>query len=357
MGRLCTFSCVASPNAMRCRVHAAVFLGVCVCAALRGQTPPTITTTSTLVLVPALVRGSSGDLSQVLRAQDFVLTDNGVAQSVRIEDTEHQPVAVVVLLQTGGAAVEELPLYAKLDTMLGYLTANSAHQVAMVTFDSQPEYQWDFTPNVADLDDGFTKPGAGDRGAAILDAVSHGIDMLSEQPSTRRRILIVISQSHDDGSHVHAEEIIRRLGENNITIECLTFSPEKQWLKDEFTKPRHENPLYQISPDQPLLLHTFNLDRPLREALGAMRENTGAAIAGMSGGEAFSFDSKASLEQQLALLANHFAATLTLSFRPTSKQAGFHSLQVRIAGHPEMEVSARSSYWVAEAPKDSPVGR
>ena len=344
---------------MRYRVHAAVLLGVCVCAALRGQTPPTITTTSTLVLVPVLVlvRGSSGDLSQTLRAQDFVLTDNGVAQSVRIEDTEQQPVAIVVLLQTGGAAVEELPLYAKLDTMLGYLTANSPHQVAMVTFDSQPEEQWDFTPDIADLDDGFTKPGPGDRGAAILDAVSHGIDMLSEQPSTRRRILIVISQSHDDGSHVHAEEIIRRLGENNITIECLTFSPEKQWLKDEFTKPRHENPLYQISPDQPLLLHTFNLDRPLREALGAMRENTGAAIAGMSGGEAFSFDSKASLEQQLALLANHFAATLTLSFRPTSKQAGFHSLQVRIAGHPEMEVSARSSYWVAEAPKDSPVGR
>ena len=339
------------------RLRAAVLLGVCVCAALRGQAPPTITTTSTLVLVPVLVQSSSGDLAQMLRAQDFLLTDNGVAQSVRLEDTERQPLSIVVLLQTGGAAVEELPLYAKLDTMLGYLTANSPHQVAMVTFDSQPEFQWDFTPDVADLDDGFTKPGPGDRGAAILDAVSHGIDMLSEQPPTQRRILILISQSHDDGSHVRAEDIIRRLGENNITIECLTFSPEKKWLKDQFTKPRHENPPYQLSPDQPLLLHTFNLDQPLREALNAMRENTGGAIAGLSGGEAFSFDSKASLEQQLALLANHFAATLTLSFRPTSKQAGFHSLHVQVAGHPEMRVSARSSYWVAEAPKDSPAAR
>jgi VWFA-related protein len=317
----------------------------CLVPALSGQTPPTITTTSTLVIVPALVQVPSGDLLQTLHTSDFLLTDNGTAQTVTLEDTEHQPVSIVVLLQTGGAAVEELPLYAKLDTMLGYLTANSPHQVAMVTFDSQPEYQWDFTPDVSDLDDGFTKPGPGDRGAAILDAVSHGIDMLSQQPPTQRRILIVISQSHDDRSHARSEDIIRRLGENNITIECLTFSPEETWLKDQFTKPRHANPPYQLSPDLPMVSGTFNLDQPLREALSAMRENTGGAIAALSGGEAFTFDSKASLEQQLALLANHFAATLTLSFRPTSKQPGFHSLHVQIAGHPEMQVSARTSYW------------
>jgi VWFA-related protein len=327
------------------------------CSALWGQAPPTITATSTLVIVPALVHASSGDSLQMLKASDFLLTDNGVAQNVRIEDTEHQPLSIVVLLQTGGAAVEELPLYAKLDTMLGYLTLSSPHQLAMVTFDSQPEEQWDFTPDVADLDDGFAKAGAGDRGAAILDAVSHGIDMLSQQPATQRRILILISQSHDDGSHVRAEDIIQRLGENNITIECLTFSPEENWLKDQFTKPRHANPPYQLSPDLPLVTGTFNLDKPLREALSAMRENTGGAIAGLSGGEAFTFDSKASLEQQLALLANHFAASLTLSFRPTSKQVGFHSLHVEIVGHPEMQVSARSSYWVAEAAKESPVAR
>ena len=344
----------------RRRLLFALLLIFCFGPALSGQTPATITTTSTLVLVPALVQVPAGDSLQALHATDFLLTDNGVAQTVTLEDTEHQPVSIVVLLQTGGAAVEELPLYAKLDTMLGYLTANSPHQVAMVTFDSQPEYQWDFTPDVDDLDDGFTKPGPGDRGAAILDAVNHGIDMLSQQPPTQRRILIVISQSHDDGSHARAEDIIRRLGENNITIECLTFSPEEKWLKDQFTKPRHGNPPYQLSPDLPKLIGTFNLDKPLREALGAMRENTGGAIAGLSGGEAFSFDSKASLEQQLALLANHFAASLTLSFRPTSKQPGFHSLHVQIAGHPDFQVLARSSYWATEgfaAPKESPAVR
>jgi hypothetical protein len=77
-----------------------------------------------------------------------------------------------------------------------------------------------------------------------------------------------------------------------------------------------------------------------------MRDDTSAALAGLSGGESLPFATRSELEQQLSLLANHFAATSTLSFRPTSKQPGFHSLQLHVAGRPDLQVSARSSYWV-----------
>ena len=110
--------------------------------------PPTITATSNLVIVPALVRGPYGDLPPILHASDFLLTDDGVHQSVTVDDTEHRPLAVLVLMQTGGAAAEELPLYAKLGTMLSYLAANSPHRVGMVEFDSEPEYVWSFTSNI-----------------------------------------------------------------------------------------------------------------------------------------------------------------------------------------------------------------
>ena len=326
-----------------------LLLTLCLSATLHSQ--QTITTTTNLVIVPALIRAPEGALLQTLHASDFLLTDNGAPQTVTLEDTEHQPLSIVVLMQTGASAPRQFPDYVKLGTMLTYLTANSPYQVAMVTFDSQPEYLWDFTSDIADLEDGFAKPDPGDRSAAILDAVSYGIDLLHEQPPNRRRIIVLISQTHDEGSVAHDEDIIKRLGENNITIECLTFSPEKAWLKDQFTKPRHENPPYQLSPDLPLLLHTFNLDEPIREALKGMRENTGSTVATLSGGESFSFASKSDLEQQLSLLANHFAATVTLSFSPTSKQPGFHSLQLRIAGRPDLQVSARTSYWSATDPQ------
>jgi len=253
-------------------------------------------------------------------------------------------------MQTGASAPRQFPDYGKLGTMLTYLTANSPSQIAMVTFDSQPEYLWDFTPNLTDLEDGFAKPDSGDRKAAILDAVSYGIDLLRKQPPNRRRIIVLLSQTHDEGSVAHAEDIIKRLGENNITIECLTFSPEKNWAKDQFTKPRRESPLYQLSPDLPLLQHTIDLGKPLGKALSALRADTSATIAELSGGESFPFATKSELEQQISLLANHFAATVTLSFRPTSKQPGFHSLRLRIPARSDLQISARSSYWSTDEP-------
>ena len=219
----------------------------------------------------------------------------------------------------------------------------------MVTFDSRPEDQWDFTPNVADLQDGFDHACAGDGKAAILDAVNYGIDLLRAQPENRRRVLILISQSHDDGSSVHAEEIIKRLGESNITIESFTFSPEKAWLKDQLAGDREMNKPYQYGVNGPKLLYTFNLDKPLRMAIGAMREDTSSSIALMSGGESFPFGTKSGLEQNLSLLASHFAATFVLSFQPTSMQTGFHTLELHIVGHPELQVSSRTSYWVKDA--------
>lgn len=310
---------------------------------------PAIKTTSNLVIVPALVHASSEAQVPMLHASDFLLTDNGIRQTVRIEDADHQPISLLVLMQTGGAAAEELHSYAKLGTMLSYMTANVPHEVAVVEFDSQPEYVWSFTRNVDGLDNAFQHPDPGDDGAAILDAVSYGIDLLNKSPAGYRRVILLISQGHDERSRVRVDEIVRRLGENNVTIECLTFSPEKRWLKNQLTQPSPENKPYQLAPNLPPLLHTFNLSEPLAVAFRAMRENTSAAIAALSGGESFPFSSQKELDQQLVTLTNHLAATYMLSFKPTSKQPGLHSLHLQIAGHPELQVSARTSYWASES--------
>jgi len=308
---------------------------------------PEIKTTASLVVVPALVQSSKDGSMPILRASDFLLTDDGARQTVAIDDKERHPISLLVLLQTGGAAVKELSSYAKLGTMVSYLTANVPHEVGVVEFDNQPEYTWSFTRKVDSLDDAFQHPDAGDDGAAILDAVRYGIDLLSKRPRRYRRVILLISQQHDEKSQARAEDIVRKLGENNITIECLTFSPEKTWLRDQLRDPSPENKPYQFAPNVPPLLHTFNLGAPLEIALHAMRENTAATVAQLSGGESFLFSSGSELDQDLATLANHFAETYVLSFQPTSKQIGFHSLQLSVIGHPELQISARRSYWVA----------
>ena len=327
----------------------ALALGLVACPGTgRTQTgpTPTIQANSTLVVVPALVRSATGDLVHGLTAKDFRVLDDGAAQAVAVEEqTVRQPIAMVVLLQTGGAASRQFPNLAGMGTMLESMVAGVGHRVSVVTFDSEPEEAWSFTANVGELRDAFLHPVAGDNGAAVLDAVSYGIRLLREQPAEVRRVILLVSQPQDDGSAAKAEDVVRRLGENNVTILSVTFSPEQQWLKDQFTKERHGNKPYKYGADGPTLIDTFNLDGPLRVALKAMRTNAAASVAGMSGGETMTFGNRNELERQMGLLTNDLANEYVLSFRPTSKAAGFHTLTVEVPGLAGAQVTARTSYW------------
>lgn len=322
-----------------------------ICASAQTTTEPAtkpqqaLTVTTRLVFVPALVRSAAGDLVPELSANDFELLDNGVPQKVTVEPSSPQPLSILVLMQTGGAAAREFEYYSKLPTMLDYIAGSSPYQVSLVTFDSQPADQWGFTSKVDDLKEGFLHPREGDDGAAIFDALKFGITQLAQRPLDRRRVLLLISQPQDDGSKTHAEDIVRMLGEDNITIFSLTFSPEKTWLKDQFTKPRAEAPPYQMSPDHPPILHTFDLMTPLLEAINAMRKNAAAEVTSLAGGESLPFGDEKSLASELAHVANYIPNRYVLTFHPTSDRSGFHNLQVRVRNHPEYSVDARTSYW------------
>lgn len=330
--------------ALLCAGYAAFSQGV----APASSATQTIHARSTLVLVPTLVRTASGELVTGLHPSDFVVTDDGVEQQISMDTVERQSVTILIVMQTGGCAPRQFDNYRSLTTMLDYLAGQSRHQAGVLTFDSQPEDVWAFGSDTEGLKDAFVHPEAGDRGAAVLDAVDYGIGVLSKEPPGTRRIMLLLSQPQDDGSKAKPEDVVRHLGENNITIFSVSFSPEKTWLKDQFTKPRQENPPYQMSPDHPPILHTFNLSAPLAEALKAMREDAAAEIATLSGGEHARFDDPRSLDQQLATVANHIPNRYLLSFQPSSDRPGFHAIRVRVPGQTTpLEISAREGYWAA----------
>jgi hypothetical protein len=137
---------------------------------------------TTLVLVPALVRTRSGELVFTLKADDFILTDNGVEQKLSLEDdTDGQPLALVVAVETGGAGARQLDKLSHVGSLIEALVGNVRHRVAVVAFDSQPRLVEDFTPrmNIANSIEGLTP---GDHGAAVLDGLSYSVGLLRDQP-------------------------------------------------------------------------------------------------------------------------------------------------------------------------------
>jgi VWFA-related protein len=283
--------------------------------------------------VPTLVRSVSGEFVTNLRANDFRLTDNGIEQKVFAEEVEGQAIAVVVLMQTGGAAPIQFQNYRTVSILLNHLLGSSNHKVALVTFDSRPEQVWNFPPEVDGLKYAFTNHENGDHGAAILDGLNRGIDLLEQQPATFRRIIVLLSQPQDEGSRSQAKDVVRRLGENNITVYSVTFPPEKVYPSKDRT-----NPVKAINPSGSLEL-----------ALKAMRKNTAAALAALSGGQHVHLKDKRDLENKLSILADDLSHSYTLSFRPTLKDPGLHAINVEVTkDQTRFLVTARTSYWVGE---------
>jgi hypothetical protein len=116
-------------------------------------------------------------------------------------------------------------------------STTSKNQVSIVNFDSKPEAASPFTTNVAEWTDAINHPDPGDSGAAILDALSYGLRLLSD-----RRAILLLSQPTDDGSKTTLKEILRTTGETNTAIYTLTFSPEKAAFQNAFKDPAHLNP-------------------------------------------------------------------------------------------------------------------
>jgi VWFA-related protein len=321
----------------------AAFVGVWSCSAF-AQT--TLHTTTTLVVVPTLVQTPDKDLVFSLRAEDFVLTDNGVPQKVTLEEEARRPLSLVVLMQTGGDAHGQFPSYAHLDTMIEELLGEAPNEVSIVNFDSQPEAASPFTTKVAEWGEAIDHPDTGDRGAAIFDSVAYGLDLLQKRPAGNRRAILLLSQEHDVGSKTPLKEVVREVGETNTAIYSVTFSAEKTAARQAFKDPGPLNkPLHVGEGDYQAY---FNLSEPLRLILGAMSKNTSAEVATLSGGEWSSFDNAQELTQDLGVLANHLHNSYVLSFVPTSSEPGLHTIKVRLAHHPELLVSARSNYWASE---------
>ena len=167
-----------------------------------------IRTSSTVVLVPALVKTKSGETVFSLTADDFILTDNGVPQTLRLEtDTDSQPLALVVIVETGGQGAWHLHDYENLGSELDAVIGDVRHLVAVVSFDSKPRIAQDFTDNTDAAARTIANLNEGDQGAAILDALNFGIGLLRDVPPRYRRAVLLI---HRDSRQRQRDEPGRR---------------------------------------------------------------------------------------------------------------------------------------------------
>lgn len=315
---------------------------------LFAQSPDanTLHTSTQLVVVPALVQSPTNDVVYSLHANDFQLTDRGVPRRVTLDEASKQPLSLVVLMQTGGAAKPEFDKYRGLETMLGDMLGGAPNQVSIVNFDSRPEAASPFTSDIAQWTDAIDHPDPGDSGAAIMDALKFSLEKLAKQPANHRRVILLISQPQDSGSKTTAKEIARITGETNTAIYSLTFSPQMTRLKGALKEPPRANP--PITVGNATYTAYFNFTEPLNMVIDAMRKDVATEVSTVSGGEAMRFGDRQQLDAMLSTMSTHIRNRYMLSFTPSPADPGFHPIHVSLVGYPQLTVTARGSYWLTQ---------
>jgi VWFA-related protein len=305
---------------------------------LQASSPQTtIRVQSSEVLVPTLVQMPSGEIIYGLGPNDFELLDNGVQQQLHVDDDlDNEPVSVVVAVEKGRMAALEFDKINRLAPLIDLFLGDGVSEAAFVSFDSKPQVVVPFTRDAERLGHELKRIEPGDGGAAILDTVGYSVKLLEDRPKDYRRVLLLISETRDHGSHdVDAKRLVEEIGTSNTLVLSVTFSPSKALFLHDLTRNAEEAP----GPD---------LLAPVLMAVQAVRKNVAREIALMSGGEYAPFTTERGFEDRVQEVAKHARNRYLLSFRPSDNTPGLHQLEVRLTRNLGARLVARTSYWALD---------
>lgn len=296
----------------------------------------TLHSQSNIVLIPALVRDSRGGVVYGLHAKDFVVEDDGVEQPVHLDEpAEGQAISLVIAIQRGRRASREFPRIRSLSSMLDPIVSQGLAKVAVVEFDSNVKGVHDFTSNPDRIAQDLNDLQPGDKGSAILDAIDYSVKLLDAAPRERPRVLLLISETRDHGSHAaKIDDVVAAIGLSNVVVYALVFSP---YLSEQLDVARGANRDEWHSG--------IDFLSKIMDAREAMRKNTPKTVAAMTGGEYELFPTQKKFEARLIDFTNHLHSRYMLSIEPRNPHPGLHQIHVRLREPGDATVAARATYW------------
>jgi VWFA-related protein len=331
-----------------------------------SASPPsdTITTNVEVVVAPATVREDGGKFVTNLQIQDFEVYDNNRLQRVTA-DLRESPFSLVVAIQRSADMTGLLPKVQRIGPVLTDLVAGQDGEIAVVGFDDRFQIAQAFTDDRGKVCEAINELRPGSYSHAAIDAVMESVRMLRNAPRDRRRMVLVVAEKWDKGSHASLREALLEAQLANVTIYSLNVSTAAAELTSE--------PLPQPPPPVPITAQTLPANAPrtpttfsqnyylgnwaplvangFYSAKDRISDNTLEAFTRSTGGEGYSFHGQRSLDKALQNLAEELHTQYVLSYSPNNlNQGGFHEIRV-VVKRGGLVVRTRPGYWVAGKPE------
>lgn len=320
------------------------------------------------VVAPVVVFDRNGNTVSGIRPDQFRLFDNNKEQNIQVDET-FVPISLVIAIQSNTEVNSILPQVNKIGNLIKPLILGDQGEAAVIDFDARVRMLQDFTSDPEKITLAVRKIYAGGMMSHLNDAVDEGVRMLSRRPGNRRRILLLISETRDEGSAATARETLIEAQIKNVQVYQVTMSrlvgkltapPD---VKYDTVPPAMRPMPAGVAATPTSVMQTFGTEGnsaeflPLlmeiyKDAKSIFKTTPVRVYTKGTGGEEFSFYGGRGLEQAIQRIGEDLHSEYTLSYSPNNKEeGGFHQIQVVVEGHPEVPIKGgikvRPGYWAA----------
>ena len=243
-----------------------------------------------------------------LSASDFLLTDNGVAQNVRLVETGDVPVAVCLVLDTS-QSVAGPRLQALIEAASRLLDSlHSGDRATLITFDDGVQELVSNTTDIGSVRRALASVTAGGR-TSLNDAAYTGL--LRPSSLEGRRLMVLFSDGEDTESWLGRDAVLK-VAEREETVVYGVTLRDRQAAGDE----------------------------------AAMRRSVVESLPATTGGQLLQADAARDLAALFTKVMTEFRQRYWLSYSPTRVPTGdgWHRLAVKVRDR-NLRVVSRTGYY------------
>jgi VWFA-related protein len=175
------------------------------------------------VFTPVTVTDRAGNTVNNLSPKDFRLTDNGKVQKID-EDVAVRPISMVIVIQANSEVEKMLPAIQKVGSAIQAQILGDDGEAAVIEFDHRIQNLGDFSSDPDKLSAALKKLKPGSGSSRLNDATIEGINLLKKTAVGRRRILLLIAESRDNGSELKAREVLTEAEFADVVIYAIDIS-------------------------------------------------------------------------------------------------------------------------------------
>ena len=319
--------------------------------------------TVNLVTAPVTVLGPDGGYAAGLEKEHFRVFDNDKPQEIIGFDVSFLPVSLVLCVESSARVEGLLPQIRKTAILYTELVLGEQGQAAVIAFDHRVEVIQDFTGDSDKLKAALHRIKLGSDATRMADGVWRAVRLLRARPENHRKVIVLVSESRDNGSETDLGETLRDSQLQNILVYAIQLSTTKARLT-RTPEPRRDPfpPGVSARPTAPGVVST-----PTTQAQSRVQVTPNVipmiveAVRGVknmlfndplqlltegTGGKRHSALTEAGLQESVSRIGEELRSQYLLSYRPNNlQQGGFHEIRVEVTIN-GLKTRTRPGYWL-----------